>query len=101
MKPCYIAKGPKVASRDLGSEVIIMSTADSTLFTLNDVASLIWKCADGSTPLKEIVEKSVCAEFDVDPSVALADAERLISKLVEHGLLVVSEGPIKAEGSDE
>jgi len=33
-----------------------MSATDSTLFTLNEVASLIWKSADGATPLWEIVK---------------------------------------------
>ena len=93
MKPSYIAKSPMAASRELGGEMIIMSALDSTLFTLNDVASLIWKSADGATSLQDIVETKVCAEFDVEPSVALADAERLVGQLVEHGVLVVSDRP--------
>lgn len=95
MKACYIAKSPMAASRELGGEMIIMSAINSTLFTLNDVASLIWKSADGATSLQEIVENKVCAEFDVDPSVAFADAERLVGELAEHGLLVVADHPIE------
>lgn len=95
MKACYIAKSPMVASRELGGEMIIMSGADSTLFTLNDVASLIWKSADGATSLQEIVEGKVCAEFDVDPAVAFTDAERLVGELAEHGLLLVADHPVE------
>ena len=95
MKACYIAKSPMTASRELGGEMIIMSAADSTLFTLNDVASLIWKSADGTTRLQDIVERTVCAEFDVDPSVALADAEGLVKELAEHGLIVVRDHPVE------
>jgi hypothetical protein len=84
-----------VASRELGGEMIIMSGADSTLFTLNDVASLIWKSADGATSLQEIVEGKVCAEFDVDPAVAFTDAERLVGELAEHGLLLVADHPVE------
>jgi hypothetical protein len=84
-----------VASRELGGEMIIMSGADSTLFTLNDVASLIWKSADGATSLQEIVEGKVCAEFDVDPAVAFADAERLVGELAEQGLLLVADHPVE------
>jgi hypothetical protein len=94
MKDCYIAKHPMAASRELDGEMIIMSAVNSTLFTLNDVASLIWKSADGATSLKEIVESRVCAEFDVDPSLAFSDAETLVSDLVKHGLLVVAEHPL-------
>jgi hypothetical protein len=101
MKACYIAKHPMVASRELGGEIIIMSGVNSTLFTLNDVASLIWKCADGATSLQEIVEGKVCAEFDVDPSIAFADAERLVGELAEHGLLLVADHPVEESSHAE
>jgi hypothetical protein len=95
MKLRYIAKSPMAASRELGGEIIIMSALNSTLFTLNEVASLIWKCADGVTPLNEIVDTKVCAEFDVDLPIALADAERLVSELAEQGVLLLSDQPLK------
>ena len=95
MKACYIAKSPMTASRELGGEMIVMSAVNSTLFSLNDVASLIWKSADGSTSLQEIVESKVCAEFDVEPSVAFADAQHLVKELAQHGLLVVADRPIE------
>lgn len=101
VKACYVTKSPTIASRELGGEVIIMSAVDSTLFTLNDVASLIWKSADGATSLQEIVEKHICIEFDVDPSVALADAERLVSGLAERGLLMVTDHPVKQTRHEE
>ena len=100
MKPCYIAKSSKVAARELGNQVVVMSAVNSTLFTLNDVASLIWRHADGMTSLEEIIEKKVCAEFDVDPAVALADAERFVTSLAEHGVLVLGDAPMKA-GTEE
>jgi len=81
------------AARELGGEMVIMSAVDSTLFTLNDVASLIWKSADGMTPLDEIVQDRVCAEFDVDPVLAFADAERLVRELAGHGVLLITEQP--------
>jgi hypothetical protein len=101
MKACYISKHPMVASRELGGEIIIMSGVNSTLFTLNDVASLIWKSADGATSLQEIVEGRVCAEFDVDPYLAFADAERLVADLVEHGLLLVVDHPVEESSHAE
>jgi len=95
MKNCYIARSPMVAARQLGGEMVIMSAADSTLFTLNEVASLIWKSADGATPLWEIVNGKVCAEFDVDPEIALADAERLVGELADRGLLLLTNEPAR------
>ena len=95
MKSSYVARSPMTASRELGGEMMIMSAVNSTLFTLNEVASLIWKSADGATSLQEIVESKVCAEFDVEPSIALADAERLVIELAEHGLMIIADHPVE------
>ena len=92
----YIAKTTDIAARMVGGEMMIMSARDSTLFNLNDVASAIWRAADGVTPLSRIIENVVCVEFDVTPEQALADAERLVADLVEHGVLIVSEEPIQS-----
>jgi len=102
MKACYIARSPMVAARELGGEMIIMSAADSSLFSLNEVATLIWKSADGETSLQEIVQQKICAEFDVEPALAFSDAERLVGDLAEHGLLVIADRPMQSsEGATE
>ncbi len=89
----YIARSSAIASRLLGGEMMIMSAADSTFFTLNPVATVIWQAADGRTPLSEIVAAQVCAEFDVDPETAQRDVERFVDQLSSHGILQVSDSP--------
>ncbi len=93
----YVAPGKALAARKLGDEMIIMSAVDSTLYTLDPVATVIWQAADGRTPLSDIVNQSVCTEFEVEPGVAYRDAEELVEKLAGHGLLVVSEHPIETQ----
>ena len=95
MSDKYIAKSPAIASRLLGGEMMIMSAVDSTFFTLNPVATVIWQAADGHTPLSEIVAGQVCSEFEVDPETARRDVERFVEELSGHGILVVSENPIQ------
>jgi hypothetical protein len=73
---------------------MIMSGRDSTLFTLNRTATILWQCADGTTPLEQIVEQRICSEFDVQPAEALRDAENLARQLASHEILQVSEVPI-------
>lgn len=91
----YIARSSEIAARLLGDEMIIMSVRDSTLFTLNQVATAIWQAADGSTPLREIVEKRICAEFDIEPGAAYSDAEAFAEELVRHGILFLFDGPLQ------
>jgi hypothetical protein len=90
----YVARSTAIAARVLGEETMVMSATNSTLFTLDEVATVIWDAADGITPLEEIVMNKVCAQFDIAPEVALKDAEGFVEELAEHGLLIVSDQPI-------
>jgi hypothetical protein len=90
----YVARSTAIAARVLGDETMIMSATDSTLFTLNDVATVVWESADGATPLEEIVANKICTQYDVTLEAALEDAEVLVEELAGHGLLMVSDEPI-------
>ena len=94
----YIARSNAIAARALGDETMVMSATNSTLFTLNEVATRIWEAADGMTPLDEIIKSKVCSQFEVEPEAALKDAEALIEGLAGHGLLLVSDIPIAKVG---
>ena len=94
MKQTYIARSARIAARQLGDEMMIMSAVDSKFFTLNPVAAAVWLAADGKTPLQEIVTDRVCHEFEVSPEEALRDAEAFVSDLSGHGILLVSDQPI-------
>jgi Coenzyme PQQ synthesis protein D (PqqD) len=93
MNPMYIARNRAVAARELDGEMMIMSAADSTLFSLNETATAIWQAADGRTPLSEIVAHRICPEFEVEPEEAYRDAVELVESLARHGILVVSAEP--------
>jgi hypothetical protein len=99
----YVARSTAIAARVLGDETMVMSAVNSTLFTLDEVATVIWESADGATPLEDIVINKICAQYDIAPEVALKDAEGLVEGLAEHGLMVLSDQPITrpAAGSRE
>ncbi len=89
----YISRSKSVAARMLGGEMMIMSTWDSTLFSLNQTASVIWKAADGATPLRDIVEREIVANFEVDSETAYRDALELVEELAQHGILKIADEP--------
>jgi hypothetical protein len=93
----YIARSTAIAARALAGEMMVMNSADSTFFTLNPVATVIFQAADGRTPLHKIVSERVCEEFDVDPQEAQADVEKFVSELSAHGILIVSKEPLASE----
>lgn len=93
----YVARADHVAARKIGEEMMIMSGLDSSLFSLNSTATLLWEAADGVTPLEAIVEQRICGEFDVEPGDALSDALALVEELARHGLLRLSS--VRIQGS--
>ena len=90
----YVARSTKVAARMVGDEMMIMSGGDSTLFALNGTAALLWAAADGVTPLEDIVERHVCARFDVDRPTAVRDAEEMLEQLAKHAIVLLADAPI-------
>ena len=94
MSKLFLARNPRVAARALDGEMMIMSGKDSTLFTLNPTATILWQAADGKTSLEEIVQARICPEFEVEPAEALRDAEALARELAGHEILQISEEPI-------
>jgi hypothetical protein len=91
MTELYVSRADHIAARMLGGEMMIMSAADSSLYVLNETASVIWEAADGVTPLSEIVRDKICAEFDVAPDVALEDAVALVNNLASYDILRVTK----------
>ena len=96
MGKLYFARSREIAARELDGEMMIMSMHNSRLFNLNELGTIIWRAADGATPLEDLVAEKVCAEYEVEPAEALRDAENFVRELAEHGILVISEQPIKA-----
>jgi hypothetical protein len=95
MNDIYITRVNAVAARELGGEMMIMSATDSTLFSLNETATLIWQAADGKTSLAEIVENHICREYHVEPEVAYQDAADLVDELARLGILLLSDQPVR------
>ena len=101
MAATYIARSSEIAARMIGGEMMIMSSVDSTFFTLNEVATAIWQAADGKTPLEDIVQNTVCQEFEVTSDQARQDSERFVEELSQHGILLVSDQPIESAARRE
>jgi hypothetical protein len=101
MNQVFIIRSSDIACRKLEGEMIIMSVRDSTLFTLNEVATAIWEAADGRTPVERIVEDTVCQKYEVDRETALQDALELVHRLASSGLLRLADSPFDDRNTQE
>lgn len=97
--PLYLLRSDNVAARRIGDELMIMFARDSSLFSLNETAALLWGAADGRTPLAEIVVRELCPRYDIDAQTALQDATELAQGLAERGILQVSAQPFSTGDS--
>jgi hypothetical protein len=76
-----------VASRLVDGVAVAVTASDSTLHTFeNEVATEIWKLADGRRSVGQIVDQ-IIAEFDVERARAEQDVLAFMHLLDERGLL--------------
>jgi predicted transcriptional regulator len=85
--------------RTVDNETVILADNAKTLHTLNEVAGEIWRLADGTKSVNDIVSK-ITAEFDIDSETAFNDVETFISKLCDLNLIIVKMNSTK-DGKEE
>ncbi len=86
----FPAPAEGVASRVVDGLAVAVTPEDSTLHTFeNEVATEIWRLADGRRPVSEIVD-GITAAFEVDRARAEEDVLRFVRLLRERGLVEFS-----------
>jgi hypothetical protein len=85
-----VVRGDKLAARKVGGEMVILSAEDSSLFLLNEVGTAIWEATDGQRSIQAIAD-ALCAEYDVDAAMALADVTEFIDALAAAGIVSLSD----------
>jgi hypothetical protein len=73
-------RNKNVAWRVIEQEAILISSEDSMLHSLDEVATLIWEMADGEHTVDQIVDR-VCEEYDVEREQAQKDTVEFLEKL--------------------
>jgi hypothetical protein len=75
-----------VAWRMIDGEAVIITPADSTMHTLNDVGTRIWELMTGTRSLREVAGV-LCTEFEVDRDRAEKDTLWFAECLAKKGLV--------------
>jgi ribosomal protein S20 len=85
-----LKKSSQLAEQEIEKIVVIMDPAKSSLHTLNEIGSLIWRMADGKTKIKTIIKK-ICSQFEVEEEIARKDTIEFIRKLITKGLVILKD----------
>lgn len=84
-------KGSDVVARRIGGETILVPVRAhvaelDSVYTLNEVGSLIWDRLDGHTKPDQIAE-AVCKAYNVRPDEATRDLREFLRSLEAEGLI--------------
>src|SRR5581483_4613755 len=71
----------------LEGEAVLLHMDTKRYYRLNDTAAMIWKGLERGDTVSGIAE-SLCREFDVPADEASREVERVLTDLVERGLVV-------------
>ena len=77
-----------VATRELDGELVLLNFDTESYFGLDEVGARIWDVLRDA-PSVEAGVATLLAEFDVDESTLRADVERLLTQLVDGGLVAL------------
>jgi len=79
--------------RMIDDKAFVVAVDGRKLHGLNKVGSFIWKSADGRHTVRAIVEK-ICERYEVDKETAERDASEFIAKLIDKGIVNLSDSPV-------
>ncbi len=89
---CTVVVASDVLSTQLGSEQVMLNLRDGTYYGLDEVGSEIWKLLQKPVTVSEICDAIVGA-FEVDAERCHRDVVRLLSDLVDRGLIELRISP--------
>jgi hypothetical protein len=87
---CYI-KEKDFVTREIAGETIIVPVRGNvgdlnSIYTLNEIGTMIWQLIDGKKNVGQIIE-SICSAYEVTPEEAEGDAVDFLKSLEKAGLI--------------
>lgn len=86
-------RAKKLKLRKLGNSYMLVDSVDgnvdmSQVLTLNSVAAWLWEQASQGEFTAESLAGALCAKYEVEPDVALADVKEQLAQWKEYGIVV-------------
>jgi hypothetical protein len=87
----YFVKKDDCVAREIAGETVIVPIKSqvgdlNSIYTLNELGTMIWKLIDGQTGISQIME-AVCREYEVTPDEAQKDIFAFLTDLKGAGLI--------------
>jgi hypothetical protein len=81
----------EVAAKVMDGEAIMINLSNGMYYSMDQVGGVIWELIVDGLSLEEIAA-SIVKRYDVEPSQAQADIQRLAADLIEEKLVTIASG---------
>lgn len=85
----YIGRNEEIAWSELDEEVVLLDIEYGNYYTLNEMSAFIWKMADGTRRVKDIVGE-ILAHYEAGPEQVRNDVIRILGEFNEKNLIEIS-----------
>lgn len=85
----FVVNAPEVAAQVIDGEAIIMNLTTGMYYSLDRVGAVVWEWLERGDSVEEMNQR-IATRYEVSPSQAQADLDRLIDQLLQDGLVSVS-----------
>jgi hypothetical protein len=96
----YLVRSPFLAWRIIEGEAVIISPQERELHSLNEVATDIWRMADGSRTLRQMAQE-LSQTYEIAPEEALPDVMAFAQEMVEKGIAFLFDRPTSEDEIEE
>lgn len=96
----YLVRSPFVAWRIIEGEAVIISPQERELHSLNEVATEIWRLADGSRTLNQIAQE-LSQTYEITPEEVLPDVIAFAQEMSEKGIAFLFDRPTSEDEVEE
>jgi hypothetical protein len=89
----YVVRNRDTVWKMVGNEAFIIDKDGTNFHQLNSVGSEIWKIAEGTATVRQIIE-TICSRFEITAEEAERDATRFIENMLTQGLVTLADAPV-------
>lgn len=85
-----VKRSKSVIFKELDDNVYILDPKNTTIHTLNETASFIWRITNRPISIGDISER-ICDEFDADEKRIAKDVKKFVERYLKQGYLDIFE----------
>lgn len=95
----YFIKERDLVTRNIAGETIVVPVRSNvgdldSIYTLNEIGSIIWRLLDGKNSVSQIID-AVCNAYEVTPEEAEKDTLDFLNSLKDAGLIHCKSGKME------